>query len=88
MQAIGSTVSYGKRYTFCALLNIATGEDNDAQTAVEFISAAQLADLEALASEVSADKAKMAKFYNVPALAYLPVTSYERAIKTLENKRK
>ena len=88
VQAIGSTVSYGKRYTFCALLNIATGEDNDAQTAVEFISSAQLADLEALASEVKADVVKMAKFYSVPALAYLPATSFDRAIKTLENKRK
>ena len=25
MQAVGSTVSYGKRYTMCALLNISTG---------------------------------------------------------------
>lgn len=33
VQAIGSTVSYGKRYTFCALLNIATGEDDDGQGA-------------------------------------------------------
>lgn len=29
VQAIGSTVSYGKRYTLCALLNISTGEDTD-----------------------------------------------------------
>lgn len=30
VQAIGSTVSYGKRYTMCALLNITTrGEDKD-----------------------------------------------------------
>lgn len=31
-QAMGSSVSYGKRYTLCALLNIATRDDNDAQT--------------------------------------------------------
>ena len=29
VQAIGSTVSYGKRYTLCALLNISTGDDMD-----------------------------------------------------------
>ncbi|QFT55608.1 ERF family protein [Microbulbifer sp. THAF38] len=29
VQAIGSTVSYGKRYALCALLNISTGEDTD-----------------------------------------------------------
>ena len=31
-QAMGSAVSYGKRYSLCALLNIATRDDNDAQT--------------------------------------------------------
>jgi len=36
VQAIGSTVSYGKRYTMSALLNIATrGEDDDANGAVK-----------------------------------------------------
>ena len=35
MQAIGSSVSYGKRYALCMLLNIATGgEDDDGQKAV------------------------------------------------------
>tara|TARA_R110000764_G_scaffold62357_1_gene132588 strand:+ start:186 stop:1022 length:837 start_codon:yes stop_codon:yes gene_type:complete len=29
VQAVGSTVSYGKRYTMCALLNISTGNDNN-----------------------------------------------------------
>ena len=29
VQAIGSTVSYGKRYTLCALLNISTGDDTN-----------------------------------------------------------
>lgn len=29
VQAVGSTISYGKRYGICALLNISTGDDND-----------------------------------------------------------
>lgn len=29
MQAIGAAVSYGKRYTLCGVLNIATADDND-----------------------------------------------------------
>lgn len=32
-QAMGSAVSYGKRYTLCSLLNIATANDDDAQRA-------------------------------------------------------
>lgn len=29
VQSVGSTVSYGKRYTMCALLNISTGDDTN-----------------------------------------------------------
>lgn len=29
MQAIGAAISYGKRYTICGILNIATAEDSD-----------------------------------------------------------
>lgn len=32
-QAVGSTISYGKRYAIGALLNISTGDDNDGETA-------------------------------------------------------
>lgn len=31
VQAMGSSISYGKRYVICAMLNIATGDDNDGQ---------------------------------------------------------
>lgn len=32
VQSIGATVSYGKRYTLCSILNIATGDDRDGYT--------------------------------------------------------
>lgn len=35
VQAIGSTISYGKRYVLCMLLNIATGDDDDGHGAAE-----------------------------------------------------
>jgi hypothetical protein len=31
VQAVGSTISYGKRYGICAMLNISTGDDVDGQ---------------------------------------------------------
>lgn len=52
VQAVGSTVSYGKRYTMSALLNIATrGEDDDAQgaVAVKKVTAFQAATIRQLA---------------------------------------
>ncbi|MDZ7922721.1 MAG: ERF family protein [Marinagarivorans sp.] len=42
VQAAGSTISYGKRYALCALLNISTGDDSDGNQA------AARADFEAL----------------------------------------
>ena len=33
VQAVGSTITYGKRYTICSLLNIATGDDHDGYAA-------------------------------------------------------
>lgn len=42
VQAVGSTISYGKRYTMCALLNISVrDEDDDAQIVDECASPAQ-----------------------------------------------
>lgn len=35
VQAVGSTVSYGKRYALCALLNISTGDDNDGNIPIQ-----------------------------------------------------
>lgn len=32
VQSVGSTITYGKRYTLCSLLNIATGDDKDGFT--------------------------------------------------------
>ena len=38
VQSVGSTVSYGRRYTYCALLNIATrGEDDDGYRAAQSV---------------------------------------------------
>ena len=31
VQAVGSTISYGKRYGICAMLNISTGDDSDGE---------------------------------------------------------
>ncbi|MGO2507184.1 MAG: ERF family protein [Psychrobacter alimentarius] len=51
VQAIGSSVSYGKRYTLASLLNIATRDDDDAEAAMQkdnrFITANQSKSLDA-----------------------------------------
>jgi ERF superfamily protein len=59
IQAYGSALSYGKRYTATSLLNIVTeGEDDDGRAGgKKYISAAQAAELSALAQEVGRDEA-------------------------------
>lgn len=67
VQAIGSSVSYGKRYTLMSLLNIATRDDDDAQSAAtndkRFITSAQSRTLETKYDKLPDDrKAKFDKW--------------------------
>lgn len=59
VQALGSSVSYGKRYVLCALLNITTrGEDDDGHAAVppaRLVTAAQAGRINALLAQCLQD---------------------------------
>lgn len=78
VQAVGSSISYGKRYTMSALLNIATrGEDDDAAGAVAIkkVSAFQAKQIRQLALKAPKAtqewlKANYGSAENVPAAEY------------------
>jgi ERF superfamily len=58
LQAMGSTISYGKKYLAFMLLNIVTeGEDDDGKGANEVIDNARAVEIDLLITEVKADKA-------------------------------
>jgi hypothetical protein len=62
VQAIGSSVQYGKRYVMCALLNISTGDDDDGEGSEgngmpETEYADHLAAIEGAADKASLEKA-------------------------------
>jgi hypothetical protein len=89
VQAVGSSTSYGKRYTAFALLNItSTGEDDDGQEggAPERISVEQLEVLNGLADAVGADKAKLCSYMQINALPQLPARKYDDALKIIKQK--
>jgi hypothetical protein len=89
VQAVGSSTSYGKRYTAAALLNLtARGEDDDAKAAggTEFIAEDQAAALRDKIEAVGADKAKFLKHFNIADLGDLPVTKYRDAVAALDKK--
>jgi hypothetical protein len=91
IQAVGSTLSYGKRYLTCALLNIITeGEDDDGQ-AINFISEEQQQNIEALISEcgLSAEgRSKFMDFLGVKAVGDIQKGGYHAAINFLVAKRR
>jgi len=89
IHATGSTISYAKRYAMCMLLDISTGDDNDAQHMNEFISEEQALDLEEKLEELEADKAKFINGYmKVNSLREIPLSKYGKAIKGIQAKKK
>ena len=91
VQSVGSSTSYGKRYTCAALLNLRTGEsDDDGQAGggPTLVSDEQIANLEALISEVGANRAAYLKYLKVTALHQIPEASYSTCVAALEAKRR
>lgn len=90
VQSVGSSVSYGKRYTAGMLLNLTScGEDDDGHRAgLKPITDDQAATLQALIDETKADKAKFLRYFKVRALEELPAQAYSDAVAALEAKRK
>jgi hypothetical protein len=91
VQAIGSSTSYGKRYTAMALLNITTrGEDDDGKAAGlgQTISDEQLKELQTLADDVGGDIVKLCTHFHIEQLPDLPKGKFAEAIGIMELKRR
>ena len=91
VQAVGSSTSYGKRYTALALLNITSrGEDDDGRAGAGggCITREQFDELNKLADAAGADKARLAAYLNVESLRDLPHRRFEDAKKAIAAKQK
>lgn len=96
VQAVGSSASYGKRYTAAALLNLTTcGEDDDGQAAGAgpTISEDQAADLRSIIEEVGADEKKFLSYLaktgkvKIDSIEAIPAKMHKDAVAALEAKR-
>ena len=89
VQAVGSSTSYGKRYTAAALLNLTSrGEDDDGTAGgAKPISDEQVTLLRERAEEVGADVVKFCQFLKVGSLAEVHAKDFDKAITALEAKR-
>lgn len=89
VQAVASSVSYGKRYTAGALLNLRTGEtDDDGRTAGEKdyprITEQQAADLKALITEHGGNMARLLKYFKVDSLADIHANNYQWTVEEIK----
>lgn len=89
IQAVGSTISYGKRYALCMLLNIVTtGEDTDAKTFIDTAAAADIDNrLNALKDPAAAKKGFL-KFMGVENLQEISTKDYLKAMNAIKAKEK
>ena len=90
VQAVASSVSYGKRYTAGALLNLTShGEDDDAyRAAVEPISDAQEIQINDMLEATGSDKAKFLKWLKVEKVSDIPAKSFDSVMSTLKAKER
>lgn len=86
VQAVGSTTSYGKRYTATLLLNIRTrGEDDDGVKggAPDTISEDQVEKIFDLIKRAKADTSKFCTHFKIDAVPDLPAKDFVRAVEML-----
>ncbi len=85
--AIGSAVTYGRRYLLLMIFNIAVGDDDgNAASGGEAISPEQLAELVDLCEKVGADKMKFCRYMKIESLAALPASRFNEAVRALNAK--
>lgn len=94
VQAVGSSTSYGKRYTASALLNLTSrGEDDDGNAGgAKVITEDQIGELTALIEDIGGPrkdrlKAAFLKYMKVDAIGDIPAAKFKDAVTALENKR-
>lgn len=91
VQAVGSSTSYGKRYTATLLLNIRTkGEDDDGVKGGEagLISDDQIETVKELITRTGADIEKFCKYMGVEAVRDITAKDFPRAMMALNLKEK
>lgn len=91
VQAVGSSQTYGQRYTAQAILGLSLGddtEDDGRATGGGRIGADEFFDLNNLIEQAGADLVKFCAFLGVPDLETLPAARYPQAVAALRKKIK
>lgn len=93
-QAMGSQLTYARRYTLSAIAGISADEDDDAEIATankneptSAITADQVRTLRAAINEVEAEEHLFVKYLKIDKLESLPAREFDRAMAALNAKR-
>jgi hypothetical protein len=88
VQAVGSSQTYGQRYTAQAILGLSLGDDTDDDGAgtTATITADEYFQLRNLLDEAQADEAKFCQFLKVKTLEELPSRMFANAVSALRKK--
>lgn len=87
LQAMGSTISYGKRYLVSMLLNIVTkGEDDDGMTA-ETISHIDAVQIDQLIIETNSNKTQFLKYMGIDDVRKISLKDHKKALNALNAKK-
>lgn len=89
--ASGAAQSYGMRYLLKGIFNIAIGEEDHDGNDIgsrEVITPKQVADLEAMLTEVGADKKRFLAYIQADSLETILAVHFESVVKHIEAKRK
>ncbi len=86
VQAVGSSTSYGKRYTASALLNLTSrGEDDDAKTAAGgFVNEKQSTEIIDLLEATNADRAKFLRWAKVERVEDIPAAHFQSCVDAIK----
>lgn len=89
VQAYGSTISYGKRYSATMALNIVTkGEDDDGRAAgTDMVTDEQVQEINLLMTATKANLQGFLAFFKIAALDQLPAKRFDEAIGMLNAKK-
>lgn len=83
VQALGSSISYAKRYSMCGILNITTrGQDDDGRRGGSgpLITEKQAADLNALVTELGGNKGKLLKYLRLKSFEEIPACNFDHIV--------
>jgi hypothetical protein len=87
VQAVGSAVSYGKRYAASALLNLTSrGEDDDGRRAGGCITQEQVAFISTQLLACGADRTRFLRYLQVEEINLIPAARFDEALAALAAK--